>query len=72
MEDREKQELPDITARQAKEIETLRQTADALCRRISGAKSEKLEPAPASPSPRGGHGKKARSRQRPARRRPGG
>ncbi|MFM2197820.1 MAG: hypothetical protein RLZZ505_1252 [Verrucomicrobiota bacterium] len=45
MEDAEKQELLDTIARQAKEIETLRQTIDALCRRIFGAKSETLDPA---------------------------
>lgn len=45
MKDTEKQELLDIIARQAKEIESLRQTIDALCRRIFGAKSETLDPA---------------------------
>lgn len=45
MEDVEKQELLAIIARQATEIETLRQTIDTLCRRIFGAKSERLDPA---------------------------
>lgn len=45
MKDSEKQELLDIIARQAKEIESLKQTIDALCRRIFGGKSEALDPA---------------------------
>ena len=45
MEDEERQQLLDIIARQAAEIASLKQTVDALCRRIFGAKSETLNPA---------------------------
>lgn len=45
MDDIEKQRLLDIIARQAAEIVVLKQTIDALCRRIFGASSEKLDPA---------------------------
>jgi transposase len=41
----EKQNLLDTIARQAAEIVVLKQTIDALCRRIFGASSEKLDPA---------------------------
>jgi transposase len=41
----EKQKLLDMIARQAAEIVVLKQTIDALCRRIFGASSEKLDPA---------------------------
>ena len=45
MEDQEKQDLLGIIARQAREIESLKQTIDALCRRTFGLKSEVLNPA---------------------------
>jgi len=45
MNSEEKQKLLDIIERQAAEILVLRQTIDALTRRIFGAKSEKLDPA---------------------------
>ena len=41
----ERQKLLDTIARQAAEIVVLKQTIDALCRRIFGASSEKLDPA---------------------------
>ena len=41
----EKQKLLDMIARQAAEIVVLKQTIDALCRRIFGQSSEKLDPA---------------------------
>ncbi len=41
----ERQQLLDIIARQAAEIVVLKQTIDALCRRIFGTSSEKLDPA---------------------------
>jgi transposase len=41
----EKQKLLDMIARQAAEIIVLKQTIDALCRRIFGQSSEKLDPA---------------------------
>ena len=45
MEDAERQQLLDIIAAQAAEIAQLKQTIDALVRRIFGAKSETLDPA---------------------------
>src|SRR6478609_12120108 len=45
MDDSERQHLLDIIARQAAEIVVLKQTIDALCRRVFGASSEKLNPA---------------------------
>ena len=45
MEDAERQQLLDIIAAQAAEIAQLKQTIDALVRRIFGAKSESLDPA---------------------------
>ena len=43
--DEEKQQLLDVIARQAAEILVLRQTIDALTRRVFGISSEKLDPA---------------------------
>ncbi|NJR43762.1 MAG: hypothetical protein HC767_15010 [Akkermansiaceae bacterium] len=63
MEDKEKQELLDIIARQAKEIELLKQTIDTLCRRIFGSKSEALDPAQLLLLLGEDHAKKARGRQ---------
>jgi len=45
MSEDERQHLLDLVARQAAEIVMLKQTIDALCRRIFGASSEKLDPA---------------------------
>jgi transposase len=45
MEDAERQQLLDVIASQAAEIAQLKQTIDALVRRIFGAKSEALDPA---------------------------
>ena len=45
MEDAERQQLLDIIAAQAAEIAQLKQTIDALVRRIFGSKSEALDPA---------------------------
>ena len=52
MEDAERQHLlgeiakrDEIIARQAAEIAVLKQTVDALCRRIFGKSSEQLDPA---------------------------
>ncbi len=45
MEDAERQQLLDIIAAQAAEIAQLKQTIDALVRRLFGAKSEALDPA---------------------------
>ena len=45
MEDAERQQLLDVIASQAAEIAQLRQTIDALVRRLFGAKSEALDPA---------------------------
>lgn len=45
MDEDERQRLLDIIARQAAEIVVLKQTIDALCRRIFGTSSEKLDPA---------------------------
>lgn len=45
MDENERQQLLDTIARQAAEIVVLKQTIDALCRRIFGVSSEKLDPA---------------------------
>ena len=45
MEDAERQQLLDVIASQAAEIAQLKQTIDALVRRIFGTKSEALDPA---------------------------
>ena len=45
MEDAERQQLLDRIAAQAAEIAQLKQTIDALVRRIFGTKSEALDPA---------------------------
>ena len=45
MEDPERQQLLDQIAAQAAEIAQLKQTIDALVRRIFGSKSEALDPA---------------------------
>jgi len=45
MNEDERQHLLDTIARQAAEIVVLKQTIDALCRRIFGVSSEKLDPA---------------------------
>ena len=55
----EKQNLLDTIARQAAEIVVLKQTIDALCRRIFGASSEKLDPAQLELMLGGGLAKKA-------------
>jgi transposase len=45
MDEDERQQMLDTIARQAAEIVVLKQTIDALCRRIFGATSEKIDPA---------------------------
>jgi transposase len=76
MEDDERQRLLDENARLKAEVAVLKQTIDALCRRIFGKSSEKLDPAqlelfdPAKKAPAAESADPGPAAEEPARRTP--